>query len=298
MYILHNNERIIQEGEPGTHSTQYYDEKGRLFAITRGIVAVNGEMGMGAYYEYNERGDVLTRSNSLEGVKSIKGLESLYPIVGERNKQRDAYVFDYEYDSWGNWLVRKIYGIRNDEVIVLEWDERRIKYSNEGEYGEKLVESLLSAVDSLNKRELEKMEQEKKKEEEWAARPWYAELSDAFIPWISASISYPEESTALGSILKVKGSSIEIGFVVDISIEGDITCEPVDQWNGRIVNNKSFVTERKKQMALTELEEMESALYANFKNVPDGIKGKNNSRWKVEILIANGRISCETRRFL
>lgn len=146
VYNVINSERVVVKRDEGVIS-ELYNEKGQLVALARATFASNGKFRGDYYYGYNEHGDLLAVATNIKASSSIKGLESLYPFIGDKQNENTVVAYGYEYDSHGNWVVCKEYKIRGQEVIVSGWKERTIRYSGDGFDGEAFCKALLSEIE-------------------------------------------------------------------------------------------------------------------------------------------------------
>ena len=214
------SEHRIQKVKEAKAVWEIYNEKGQREALLWGLIASGGRVLSQEYYGYNEHGDLRVVTSNSELIQAIDGWKSLYPYVANQLNSDNDIVYEYEYDSHGNWTVRKAYSIRNQEVVVTGWRERKILYSDDNFDGESFCNSLVKDLQSKQKEEEEKHKQE----EERRKLPMLSSVAKGFSQWLKSILSYPDESTTLGSILKESSSYLEFKIRVEVEASGKIRC--------------------------------------------------------------------------
>ena len=298
--ILVKDRCIIKRGDEGV-GVELYNEKGQLIAMQRSATLVNGQFKGDIYYDYNEQGDLQVIANNTKATAAIKGMEALYPYIGDRINENTVRYFGYEYDAKGNWVVMKTYSIRGQEVIISGWKERDIKYASDGFSGEEMVSKLIDDVNGL----IGQARSKQAEKEAYRSRPQYPELTDAFFGWLQSIVSYPGAETPLGSILAAPGSILKIGMLLNLNPEGTFipptsfqqasryASEDALTWELR--NNKFYIlqttAEKEEKKAQEQIEQILNQLLLDLKDAPAVTKGQQSTRTSVTILLENGQIT-------
>lgn len=297
--ILTKDKCIIKRGDDGV-GVEMYNDKGQVIARQRSATLINGQFKGDVYYDYNEHGDLRAVANNVQAIGAIKGYESLYPYIGDRINQNTVCYYGYDYDSHGNWIVRKEYSIRGNEVIVSGWKERDIQYAGEGLSGEEIVSNLIDDVNG----QVQQKRSEQEARDEYYARPYYPELTDEFFEWLKSTVTYPGEGTPLGSILAAYGSSLKIRLPLEFNPEGTFapptsyeqdgyyTSEGAITWDFR--NNKTYIfqttAEREEKQAKEQINQILDKLLVDLKNAPAITKGQESKKISVTIVFEKGEI--------
>lgn len=275
-YVLKKERAIVKHDVHTGASTEVYNESGKMVQSAHSLRGVNGEIKGDVFYGYNKQGDVETKASSFNGSKSIKGLESLYPLLGETMKDGSARYFGYEYDANGNWIVRKEYGLRNNEVVVLTWKERDIVYETNDVTGSRIADGILKARKAA--------EEKARAKEEWSSLPDVSSLSEPFIGWLESKLSWPDASTALCSILTVGSLTLDCYFKVDKS--GKIKLPVYIYHDSYVLRGTPGIywqlynyspdpsAEKKESKAKEEIEAMLKNLISELPEAPQGNRGK------------------------
>ncbi len=309
VYVVSQNGRMISEvTSEGFVVVSKYDDNYRLVEASASYRAYNGAMSSVTCYKYNNNGDVLAYVSGTGAQKSIEGLESVYPYFKNEYRDSDSRFYEYEYDSYGNWIVKKEFGFRGSEAVVKKWWEREITYSGSGD----------SIIEGYEKQvELLRLEEERKKAEHeaWLARPDLAQPSDSLIQFMKPLFNYPDASNkALTSILSKSGSWLRLIIPVFITKEGD-TCFPnkherydstkydyydAIQWN--LNNQKFYLLEttalKEEAQAAKEIGKIIDELLPKLKDAPKAIPGKKGSRFEMNVYFAGGRIGIQDNVYL
>lgn len=300
--ILAKDRCIIKRGDTGL-GVEMYNDKGQMIAWQRSATLFNGTFKGDVYYSYNDHGDLQAVANNSQATAAIKGYESLYPYIGDRMNESTVQFFGYEYDSKGNWIVRKTYGIRGKEVIVSGWEERDIQYAEDGSSGEDIVSKLIDGVNVLVEQKRAKHDEEA----EFNSRSAFPELTGEFFEWLQSTFTYPGVETPLGSILAAEGSSLKIEMLLELHPDGTFTppttfrpasryaSEDALMWELR--NNKFYLlqtgAEKEEKKAQAQIEQILSKLLIDLKDAPAVSKGQNIIRTSVTVIFENGRITAQ-----
>lgn len=300
--VSKNGHLVTQVTYNGYVLVYKYDDNYRLEEATVYVKAINGSMASVTYYSYNDKGDVVAYVAGSGGEKMRDGLEAVYPYVKDEYRNTKAGYYEYEYDSYGNWIVKKEFGFRGDEPVVTGWWEREIEY---GTNGNKQLKEY------WNKAEEVRLAKERKEAEiaAWNARPTLAQPSESLSMFVRSIIKYPDTSNrALTSIFKAAGSSVRILIPVFISAEGETTfpdkIEQFDlsrqryadkyrnsvQWG---LNNQKFYIiggYKEEEQASKEVTEMLKRYLEQLKAAPIGEKGKKASKCFIYVEIISGGI--------
>ena len=301
VYEVSQNGHLVSEvTSQGFVIVSKYDDDYRLVEASAHYRAYNGSLSSATYYKYNDNGDELAYVSGTGAQKSIEGLESVYPYFKNEYRNSDSRFYEYEYDSHGNWIVKKEYGFRGDEVVIKNWWEREITY---GGSGYSVIERFEKHVESL------RLEKERKEAEQraWLARPELAQPSDSLINFMQPLFNYPDASNkALTSILSKSGSSLFLIIPVLITKDGDTLFpnkyERYDsnkydnysaiQWN--LNNEKFYLLEttalKEEAQAGKEIEKIISEILPKLKDAPKSKPGKNGSRFEIHVLFFGGGI--------
>lgn len=258
-------DRSVIKVDRGKINKEIYDGNWRLIESLSMIGALNGSIQNAKYYGYNDNGDLRVESSTASGIAAIKNLESLYPYIGNSVKTGDISFYEYEYDANGNWIIRKTYRKRKDEIILAKWTERVITYSEGDADGEKIAEDFYKR-----------------------ALPDRASVP-TFRGWAASVLKY-QPSSALGEYLKRGYSSdyvdINMRFIVTpsgriiapTSIEKSFTEE-----YGVIWYNAENVPSSSREAICKDIEEMLQKFLTDFKDAPKGECGKNADAYQIHV---------------
>ena len=300
--VLTKDRCIIKRGDHGL-GVEMYNEKGQMIARQRNATLINGKFKADIYYDYNEHGELRVVANNTQATGSIKGYESLYPFIGDKINETTVRCYEYEYDSMGNWTVRKEFSIRDKEVIVSGWEERDIKYAGDGPSGKELVDRLMDGVDGLG----EQKRSEQEAEDEYRSRPEYPELTEEFLGWLQSKFTYPGAETPLGSILAAYGSSLKIRLLLELTPDGTFTPptsflqasrytdDEALTWDLR--NNKTYIlqtsAEKEEKKAQIQIEQILDKMMLDLKDAPAVSKGRSMYRTSVTVVFKGGQVIAE-----
>lgn len=301
LYNVIQSERKIQKRDDGA-VTEFYNNQGQLEASAMALTASNGQLRGDYFYGYNGHGDLKAIASSLDAVKSVKGFEDFYPIIKDNLKSNNIVAYEYEYDSHDNWVVRKEYKVRGQEVIVSGWVERIIRYADGTFDGESYCKNLVS---SLNSKVSVDSAAEKARKEWESLEPW-SEIASDMKEWLKSHLSYPDPSTTLASLLSVNGSVLYIDLCLRVDETGKITTpssivevdysssygDNIIQW--RFHNKKSYwvnsARAKDEAKVKAEVTEMLNQLLEDLKDAPIGTRGQNSSQKIINIKFEEGKV--------
>ena len=257
-------DRSVIKVDRGRINKEIYDGNWRLIESLSMIGALNGSIQNAKYYGYNDNGDLRVESSTASGIAAIKNLESLYPYIGNSVKTGDISFYEYEYDANGNWIIRKTYRKRKDEIILAKWTERVITYSEGDADGEKIAEDFYKR-----------------------AIPDRASVP-TFDGWVASVLKY-QPSSALGEYLNKYSPyvHIEMCFIVTpsgriiapTSIEKRYTEEyGVIYWHDPEVEPSS-----RNEAICKDIEEMLQKFLTDFKDAPKGECGKYANVYHIDV---------------